>query len=142
MLPFLSSVRDIERLSKSANLTVTDRGFEGIGPINWLAFNCGKKPLDDVRVRRAIAYAVNRDFITGKLLAGAAKPDTGPIVSGSPFFEPAVELYKLDLAKAEALLDEAGLKKGADGTRMQLTIDYIQRQRSAAQCRRVSSAPP
>lgn len=125
MLPFLSSVRDIERLSKAPNLTVTDRGFEGIGPINWLAFNCGKKPLDDVRVRQAIAYAVNRDFVTGKLLGGAAKPDTGPIVPGSPFFEPAVQAYKLDVAKADALLDEAGLKKGGDGTRMQLTIDYI-----------------
>ncbi|TXM96943.1 ABC transporter substrate-binding protein [Methylobacterium sp. WL64] len=125
MLPFLSSVRDIERLSKAQTLTVTDRGFEGIGPINWLAFNCGKKPLDDVRVRRAIALAANRDFITGKLLGGVAKPATGPIVPGSPFYEPAVDPYKLDIAKAESLLDEAGLKKGADGTRLQLTIDYI-----------------
>ncbi|MGT2488348.1 ABC transporter substrate-binding protein [Methylobacterium oryzae CBMB20] len=112
MLPFLSSVRDIERLAKAPTLTVTDRGFEGIGPINWLAFNCGKKPLDDVRVRRAIALAANRDFITGKLLGGVAKAATGPIVPGSPFYEPAVDLYKLDIAKADALLEEAGLKKG------------------------------
>lgn len=125
MLPFLSSVRDIERLAKAPTLTVTDRGFEGIGPINWLAFNCGKKPLDDVRVRRAIALAANRDFITGKLLGGTAKPATGPIVPGSPFYEPAVDLYTLDIAKADALLDEAGLKKGPDGTRFPLTIDYI-----------------
>ncbi len=125
MLPFLSSVRDIERLNKAQTLTVTDRGFEGIGPINWLAFNCGKKPLDDVRVRRAIALAANRDFITGKLLGGVAKPATGPIVPGSPFYEPAVDPYKLDIAKAESLLDEAGLKKGPDGVRLQLTIDYI-----------------
>ncbi|MEE7493691.1 ABC transporter substrate-binding protein [Methylobacterium oryzae] len=125
MLPFLSSVRDIERLAKAPTLTVTDRGFEGIGPINWLAFNCGKKPLDDVRVRRAIALAANRDFITGKLLGGVAKAATGPIVPGSPFYEPAVDLYKLDIAKADALLEEAGLKKGPDGTRFQLTIDYI-----------------
>ena len=125
MLPFLSSVRDIERLSKAQTLTVADRGFEGIGPINWLAFNCGKKPLDDVRVRRAIALAANRDFITGKLLGGVAKPATGPIVPGSPFYEPTVDQYKLDIAKAESLLDEAGLKKGPDGMRLQLTIDYI-----------------
>ena len=125
LLPFISAVRDIERLSKASVLTVSDRGFEGIGPINWLAFNCGKKPLDDVRVRRAIAFAVNRDFITGKLLGGVAKPDTGPIVPGSPFFEPDVESYKLDVAKAEKLLDEAGLKKDADGNRLSFTIDYI-----------------
>lgn len=125
MMPFLSGVRDIERLSKSPSITVTDRGFEGIGPTNWLAFNTGRKPLDDVRVRRALALAANRDFITGKLLGGVAKPASGPIVPGSPFYEPAVETFKLDVAAAEKLLDEAGLKKGSDGTRMSLTIDYI-----------------
>lgn len=125
IIPFMNGVRDIERLSKSKNLTVTAKGFEGIGPLNWLAFNVGKKPFDDVRVRKALALAANRDFVTGKLLGGQAVPATGPIVPTSPFYEPQVELYKLDVAKAEALLDEAGLKKGADGTRATFTIDYI-----------------
>ena len=51
----------------------TDKGFAGIGPINWLAFNTKKKPLDDVRVRQAIAYAANRDFIISKLMGGKAR---------------------------------------------------------------------
>ena len=124
-LPFVSTVRDIERLSKSPDLTVTDRGFEGIGAINWLAFNTARKPLDDVRVRRAIAYAVNKDFVLGKLLAGQAKRATGPIVPGSPLYDAGVDPYAFDAGKANRLLDEAGLKKGSDGTRAQLTIDYI-----------------
>ncbi|MFG1295170.1 ABC transporter substrate-binding protein [Xanthobacter variabilis] len=128
MLPFLTGVLDVKRLQKAPGVEVTAKGYEGIGPLNWLAFNTKKKPLDDVRVRKALAYAVNRDFITQKLLGGTAKPSTGPIVSGSPLFEPNVEQYKLDLKKAEQLLDEAGLKKGADGSRMTLTIDYIPNQ--------------
>jgi peptide/nickel transport system substrate-binding protein len=125
MLPFVASVRDIDRLQKVQSLFVTDKGFAGIGPINWLAFNTKKKPLDDERVRQAIAYAANRDFIIGKLMAGKAAPATGPIAPGSPLYEPNVETYKVDYAKAAALLDAANYPKGADGSRLSLTIDYI-----------------
>lgn len=125
ILPFVTGVRDIERLEKSPNLIVTDKGYAGIGPLNWLAFNTKKKPLDDVRVRQAIAYAANRDFITKKLMGGKAMPSTGPIAPGSPLYEPEVDTYKLDLAKAASLLDAAGYPKKADGTRLSLTIDYL-----------------
>jgi peptide/nickel transport system substrate-binding protein len=125
MLPFLSGIRDIERLQKSDGITVTERGYEGIGPLNWLAFNTAKKPLDDVRVRQAIAYAVDRDFLVNRLLSGLAKPSTGPIVNSSPFYEPNVEKFDLDLDKANALLDEAGHPRGGDGNRFTLTVDYI-----------------
>jgi peptide/nickel transport system substrate-binding protein len=125
ILPFVAGARDIDRLQKVEGLTVTNKGFAGFGALNWLAFNTKKKPLDDVRVRQAIAFAANRDFITGKLMAGKARPSLGPISPGSPFEEKSVEPYKLDLAKAEKLLDEAGYKKGADGNRFTLTIDYI-----------------
>lgn len=125
ILPFVPGVRDIERLEKIPNVTVTNKGFAGVGPLNWLAFNTQKKPLDDVRVRQAIAYAANREFITGKLMSGKAAPATGPIAPGSPLDEPAVETYKLDLAKSQALLDAAGYPKKPDGSRMSLTIDYI-----------------
>src|SRR3546814_14120366 len=85
MLPYLGGVRLIERDEKMKEVKVTEKGYEGIGPINWLAFNTKKPPLDDVRVRQAIAYAVNRDFIVDKLMAGKATKDLGPIVTGPPF---------------------------------------------------------
>ena len=138
MMPFLSGVRDIERLSKSPSITVTDRGFEGIGPTNWLAFNTGRKPLDDVRVRRALALAANRDFITGKLLGGVAKPASGPIVPGSPFYEPAVETFKLDVGRGREAARRSGTEEGlgrhADVAHHRL---HPERQRSTAQRRRV-----
>ncbi|RJF77176.1 ABC transporter substrate-binding protein [Rhodopseudomonas palustris] len=124
-LPFLSGVRDIDRLEKAKDLVVIDKGFAGLGALNWLAFNTKKKPLDDVRVRKAIAYAANRDFIVSKLMGGKAMPSISPIAPGSPFDEPNVELYKFDVAKANKLLDEAGLKPDGSGVRATLTIDYL-----------------
>ncbi|WP_375691424.1 ABC transporter substrate-binding protein [Pseudooceanicola sp. LIPI14-2-Ac024] len=96
---------------------------QAIGPINWLAYNVKKAPLDDVRVRKAINYALDRDFIVNVLLQGQVETAPGPIVPGSPLANANVENYDLDIDKANALLDEAGHPAGADGIRFTLTGD-------------------
>ena len=124
MPPLLAGVRNIDRAQKAANLVVTPQGYAGIGPLTWLAFNCAKKPLDDVRVRQAIAYAVDRNQVTRVLMGGKAAAAMTPIVPTSPFYNKDVQPYAPDLDRANALLDEAGLKRGTDGTRFPLQIDY------------------
>lgn len=123
MTPFLAGVRDIARAERAPNLTVTPKGYDGIGALTWLAFNTQRPPFDDPRVRQAVAYAADRDAIVRRILGGKAKPSFGPLVSTSPFSAPDVEKYALDLDKANALLDAAGHRRGADGTRFALTID-------------------
>ena len=123
--PFMSEVASIARLKKDKDLVVTDKGYAGIGPNTWLAFNTKEGPTSDVRVRQAIAYAIDRAFITKELHRGVSTPSTGPIVPGSPFYTKEVETYDLNPKKAEALLEEAGHKKKPDGTRLELTIDYL-----------------
>jgi peptide/nickel transport system substrate-binding protein len=76
-------------------------------------------------VRQAIGYAIDRNFVTKALLRGIAKAQRSPIIESSPFFNPKMHSYGLDLDKANAMLDEAGHKKGADGMRFKLTIDYL-----------------
>ncbi len=125
MLPFVSVPTDLRRLKDNAKLTLTPKGYEGIGPLNWLAFNLERKPLSDVKVRKAIAHAVDKNFITRALMGGFAVPADGPIVPTSPFAVTDVVRYPLDLKKAAALLDEAGYKPGANGERFKLTIDYL-----------------
>ncbi|MGB7301016.1 MAG: ABC transporter substrate-binding protein [Burkholderiaceae bacterium] len=122
---FMSAVSDISRMKKAAHMVTTDDGYEGIGPNNWLAFNTKKPPLDNPKVRQAIAYAIDRNFITKALHRGASKASTGPITPGSPFYTDDVARYDVDLKKSMALLDEAGFKPDADGSRMTLTIDYL-----------------
>lgn len=116
----------LDRMGRKPYLSVTSRGNEGIGPLNWLAFNLLRKPLDDKRVRQAIAYAVDPDFITRFIHQGRSQRATGPIVPGSPFYSAKVHHYDLDLDKARRLLDQAGYPLKADGTRFTLlTLDYI-----------------
>lgn len=123
--PFVSTSQDIRRLQGVKRLGVTDKGYAAVGPINWLAFNTAKPPLDNKMVRQAIGYAVDRNFITKALMRGVAKQQRSPIIESSPFFNPKIPPYNLDLKKANALLDEAGHKAGAGGKRFTLTVDYI-----------------
>ncbi|WP_083499717.1 ABC transporter substrate-binding protein [Tropicibacter naphthalenivorans] len=120
MYPFMAGSQEIRRLEKVDHLAITSEGYAGIGPINWLAFNTASPKLSDVRVRQAIAYAVDRGFITKALHRGVSKPQRGPIIESSPFFDETIPEYKVDLDKARALMAEAGF---ADG--MELTVDYI-----------------
>lgn len=126
MAPFLSSPRDLKRLAEDSDLVVNGDLGQAIGAINWLAFNTGKKPFDDARVRRAVAHSIDRDFIVKVLLQGQAPLDTGPIVPGSPLATSDVEMFGLDIDKANALLDEAGYPVGADGIRFKITADTDQ----------------
>ena len=124
MVPFASNTSEVQRLLKNPNVVIERRGGDAIGAIGWLAFNLKKKPLDDVRVRQAISYAIDREFITRKLHGGLTRIATGPIAPGSPFYTDRVEPYKLNLDKANKLLDDAGLKRGADGMRFSMTTDF------------------
>lgn len=121
---FESNARDINRMIGNPNLDVTSDGYAGIGPMVWLAFNTKKAPLDDKRVRQAIAYATDRDFIVNALFLGIATPALNGIHPGSPFYNPDVNPYDFDVDRANALLDEAGHAPDANGTRFQLVVDY------------------
>jgi len=123
---FADAIATLDRLAKVPGVEVTPKGGEAIGPINWLAFNTAKKPFDDVRVRQAVSYVLDREFITKRLHRGRSVIATGPITPGAPFYLDAVERYRPDAAKAEQLLDAAGLRRNASGTRFATSIDYGQ----------------
>jgi len=125
IFPYLVDSKDIKRLAKSDHLEITDKGYAAIGPVTWLAFNTKKPPLDDVRVRQAVAYAVDRNFIIKALHRGLSTEATGPIAPGSPFFTGDVDRYDVDLDKAKSLLDAAGHAPGSDGMRFTLEVDHI-----------------
>jgi peptide/nickel transport system substrate-binding protein len=125
MYPFLSVPTDLKRVAANPKAELTARGYEGIGPINWLAFNTAKKPLSDLAVRKAIATSIDKNFITKVLMGGFAVVDDGPIVPSSPFAVNDLVRYPYDLKKAAEMLDGAGYQAGGDGTRFKLTIDYL-----------------
>ena len=99
----------------------------GLPGTQLMHFNLKKKPLDDVRVRQAIAYAIDQKAAIEKAYFNvAAVPSVSHIPADlANFHDPGTKLPKYDIAKANALLDEAGLKKGNDGTRFKLRITYV-----------------
>lgn len=74
-----------------------------------LVLNASSKLLGDIRVRQAIACAVNRDEITEGLTYGYEKPATSLFAEEAPYTDVSYNnTWNYDLDKANALLDEAG----------------------------------
>lgn len=122
--PF-SDFNGLEKLGRLDFLELTQQGYEGIGAINWLAFNLLNEPLSDKRVRQAIAYAIDLDFISRYLHHGLSQRTNSPIIPESPFFNPDLPDYAYDPQKSAELLDQAGYPLRENGTRFSLTLDYI-----------------
>ncbi len=125
MLPFMNDPTQLRRAKSNKQIVMLSKGYEGVGALSWIAFNTVRKPFDDVRVRQAIDYSIDKNFISKVLNAGFTKPLDGPLTAASPFASPEVKKYPLDLKKAEQLLDEAGMKRGANGERFKMVIDYM-----------------
>jgi peptide/nickel transport system substrate-binding protein len=75
-------------------------------------------PFADVRVRRALISALDRERYTQTILDGLAPVADGPIQPVSWAYTDRIARYPFDPGKARALLDEAGWKAGADGIRV------------------------
>jgi len=78
----------------------------------YLQFNTKKAPLDNVKVRQALSYAVPYDQVIRDVAHGYALRTPGPITYGTSAFDPNMKGYTLDMEKAKALLAEAGYPAG------------------------------
>ena len=74
-----------------------------------LAMNNKKKPLDDVRVRQAIAYAIDRKAIIDGAQNGLGAPIGSHLTPNDPGYVDLTGMYPHDPEKAKALLKEAGV---------------------------------
>lgn len=82
-----------------------------------LAFNTARPPLDDVRVRRALAMSIDRQAISRKITLGLY-PVTDMIQPRFSWaFDPAVRQPGYDPTQADRLLDDAGWRRAANGMR-------------------------
>jgi peptide/nickel transport system substrate-binding protein len=115
---------DIKAFSKIKHLELTE--YQGIaGGAIVLEFNNRKPPLNNQKVRQAIAYAVNRSHISDVLHGGYTKQSRSPLPATNVFFNKELKGYPLDVDKANKLLDEAGFPKKDDGFRFELNLIYI-----------------
>lgn len=84
------------------------------GPFMYLMFNVKSGPFTNAKLRQAVAYAVNREDIVKAAFFGRGSPLYGlPVPAAGPFHDPALAgHWKMDVAKAKALLAEAGQGAG------------------------------
>ncbi len=106
-------------LANRTNLVVQDTaGTE----VQYLTFNTRDPILRDVRVRQAIAFAIDRRLIIRTLLRGHAQPARSLLPENHWAWTGDVARYDYDPARAEQLLDAAGYRRGANGVRFHLTM--------------------
>jgi peptide/nickel transport system substrate-binding protein len=93
--------------------------------LTYLAMHNEDPLLKDVRVRKAIGYAIDRDKIIRGKLGGYAVPATGLIAPGHWAYNGDVARYGYDPARAKRLLDEAGHPDpDGDGPRPRFTLTF------------------
>jgi peptide/nickel transport system substrate-binding protein len=90
--------------------------------LNYISFNTEDRVLRDVRVRQAIAYAINRRLIIRSLWRDHARLADSLLPPEHWAWTGDVEQYPYDPAKANTLLDAAGWKRDKDGIRFHLAM--------------------
>jgi oligopeptide transport system substrate-binding protein len=99
------------QLVKTPNLTVF-----------WIVFRVNSPPLDNVRLRQAIAQAIDRNAFVDQVFAGEATPATTFIPRGMHGYSPSLGTQRFDVAQARASLAASGLS----GKQLSLTYSYDQ----------------
>jgi peptide/nickel transport system substrate-binding protein len=93
-----------------------------------LFFNVEHKPFDDKRVRHALLMATDRDYLVKNAWLNLGNPGIAPFTTQIAWaVNPDIDFRKsdpFDVEKANALLDEAGLKRGPDGMRFKANIVF------------------
>lgn len=114
---------DISRLKQNPQLAFDSRGYSYAAQTYFLAFNLRNKYLAQQKVRQAFAHAIDRQRLIDTVWYGQSKPEYSVIpASLTRYFTNDIPHYDYDIAKGNQLLDEAGFKKGPDGSRFTLRL--------------------
>ena len=84
--------------------------------VHWIAFDMRTAPFDKKAVRQAANYAIDKDTIIKKLMAGLGRQVATTVQPLAFGFDPDVKPYPFDQKKAKELLAQAGFPNGVDIT--------------------------
>jgi peptide/nickel transport system substrate-binding protein len=120
---------DAEINSLTPDMVTTLAKERGIGveeepgtPVAYIGFNFDDPVLGRREVRQALAYATDRATMIRYLLRGQARRAYSLLPANHWAYDPDVPRYDYDPARAEQMLDAAGLRRGPDGVRLRLTL--------------------
>ena len=111
----ITQAQSLPPLQSSSQFTVMTQPWTGV-PLSMLLVT-DKAPTDELAVRQAICYAIDKDTIVNTLYKGIGTKAIGPLVA-SMIDDPSLRAYyPFDLNKANSLLDGAGWTMGSNGIR-------------------------
>ena len=105
-MPRFAALQSLKQFQQDKRFTVEIGSTAGKGQ---LTINNKKKPFDDVRVRRAIAHAIDRKAFIDGVLEGLGKPIGSHFAPTDAGYVDMTGMYPYDPEKAKALLKEAGV---------------------------------
>jgi len=107
--------KDFVELKSAGKLNVISTPFSN--GIQYIGMNVTKPPFDNPKVRQAVAYAIPYQKIVDAVLYGLATPLFGGAAGAATQVSwPQAQKYNTDIAKAKALLAEAGYPNGFETT--------------------------
>lgn len=109
----LVPIQDIGRVEAANSI---EMAAEPATTMVYVAMNTARAPFDELEVRQAFNYAVNKESIIDNVLGGLGRVPDSPLASGYPMHT-SVMTYDYSPERAVELLESAGWQEGADGVR-------------------------
>jgi peptide/nickel transport system substrate-binding protein len=107
--------KDFVELKQDGKLAIVSTPYSN--GIQYIGMNVKSPPFDNLKVRQAVAYAIPYQKIMDAVLFGLAKPMYGATADApTQVAWPQPHKYNTDIAKAKALMAEAGFPNGFDTT--------------------------
>lgn len=106
--------KDFVELKQAGKLTIVSTPFSN--GCQYIGMNVTQPPFNNPKVREAVAYALPYQKIIDAVLFGLGKPLFGAKPGSWPAEWPVAHQYNTDIAKAKALLSEAGYPNGFETT--------------------------
>ena len=107
--------KDFVELKQDGKLVIVSTPYSN--GIQYIGMNVKSPPFDNLKVRQAVAYAIPYQKIMDAVLFGLAKPMYGAASDAQTQVAwPQPHKYNTDIAKAKALMAEAGFPSGFDTT--------------------------
>jgi peptide/nickel transport system substrate-binding protein len=116
-----AQVTALETGYPNINVVVEPGAYMMYIAINIYPYGQGNPTLKDLRVRLALADAINMTELAQVIWQGLATPAGGLLPIGNLYYDPYVKPYPFDLNVSNRILDDAGYKRGSDGIRVSPT---------------------